>query len=322
MLLRLALSLSLIAFLAAAPVARGQTGPWTEGELEYTLATSCTSIIFPPARLVLTTAAGAAFEGTPQRIPHAGEVFYVRLTAAIVGDPCGGGGAVLPEFVPPAGVETAVDRRHPVRWTYSFDDQPADEFTGNVVLSKGPFGGLLVAAREADGSGVPWPLANSGDPLQIKVPVRSARRLTGIASSTPNCPARSEGYGACPRDEAGDHMQIAVSVADGGSPSTLVPIIGLFAREPAKPTLKLAKTVGRRFTATVTTAAGATVTGTLKARGRVVARAKRQARASGVARLRFSIPAGVTAKAQLTVRAKSVDGALSPAVKRRVRLRS
>ncbi len=101
--IRRALCLACIALVLAAPAAEAQDGPWTEGQLEYTLAYSCTSIIFPPARLVLTTGAGAAFEGSPQRIPHSGEVFYVRLTAAIVGDPCGGGGHVLPEFVPPAG---------------------------------------------------------------------------------------------------------------------------------------------------------------------------------------------------------------------------
>jgi hypothetical protein len=312
--------LLLLALGLAAPAARAQDGPWSEGTLEYTLAYSCTSIILGNPQLVFTTGAGAAFEGSTQRIPPAGEVFYSRLLVAIVGDPCGGGGSVLPEFVPPAGVEPAVSRRHPVLWRYVESESTPDQ-RGSTILSRGPNGGLLVGAdaagSENDG---PWPLANSGPTLEIKVPLRSSRRLNGIGSRAPNCPARDNGSGPCPRGESGDHLQIAVQVADGGSPGTLVPIIGLFNGPPAAPSLRAPARAGRRFTAKVTTAPRASATGVLKAGGRVLARARARANGQGVARLRFSLPAGLAGRAVLSVRAKTVDEAISPPATRRLRL--
>lgn len=310
----------LAALVPAAPAARAQDGPWSEGTLEYTTAFSCTSIIIGNPRLVLTTGAGAAFEGSPQRIPPAGQVFYTRLTAAIVGDPCGGGGHVLPEFIPPVGVEPAVDKRHPVLWRYAESSSTPDQ-SGQVVLTRGPNGGLLVGARSGDGTDGPWPLANSGPALEIKVPLRSSRRLKGIGTQSPNCPSREEGSAPCPRDQAGDHLQIAVGVADGGAPAMLIPYVGLFNRGPAAPSLAVPARVGRRFVARVTAAPGATVTGTLRLAGRLLDRARGKANASGVAALRFARAPGLRGRAVLSVRARTVDGARSPVAKRRLRLR-
>jgi hypothetical protein len=318
MLVRL-LAVVLVAALVGAPAAGAQDGPWSEGGLEYTTAFSCSSIIIGPPRLVLTTGAGAAFEGSPQRIPPAGSVFYSRLTTAIVGDPCGGGGHVLPEFIPPVGVEPAVDKRHPVLWRYAEESNTPD-VSGRVALTRGPNGGLMVGAVDDDGTAGPWPLANSGPALEIKVPLRSSRVLKGIGTPQPTCPAREDGAGPCPRDQAGDHLQISVSVADGGAPGMLIPYIGLFNRAPAAPSLRVPARVGRRFIARATTAPRATVTGTLRSGRTVLARAKRKANAKGVARLSFRRPAG-SGRAVLSIQAKTIDGARSPVARRRLSLR-
>lgn len=324
---------SLLAALAVAvSAAPASAAPeWQEGELTYSTAFSCASIIFGRPQLVLTTGAGAAFLADPEALPRAGEVFYARLSTAIVGDPCGGGGAVLPEFVPPAGVEVAVDAEHPVLWAYRTSGQEVTLKRDGTVVSPGNFGGVVVAAQE-NGQGVPWPLANSGPALQIHVPLRSERKLNGIATPTPACQERVDARAACRRDQVGDHLQIAVQVADGGGQAFLIPFIGLFVREAGPPEVQApaavrAATARRGIAVTIRTAPNATVTGSLTARRRALARLEVKADAQGVARLRVRLSAAslrflrrAGGRARLEAVARTTDGALSAPTRRALRV--
>jgi hypothetical protein len=231
---RLVLIMGTAAVLATASGAAQAEPVWTDGTLEYDVGFSCSSIIFNNPRLVQMTGAGAGFLADRDDVPRIGEVFYTRLTTALVGDPCGGGAAVLPEWVPPAGVEVAIDAKHPVLWRYA-DTPDRTFFDTDTVASPGQFDGVVIAAATKDHpEGQPWPLAISGPPLEIRVPVRSTRVLNGIGSVSPECDNRRNGAAPCQPKLSGDHLQIAVNVADGGDRLFVIPYVGLFAAKASE----------------------------------------------------------------------------------------
>ena len=271
--------------LALAAPASAQETKWSLGLTEYTTGIDCTSIIFPPARLEQQTFAFAAQQVPVKGLPYAGDVFYARITFGSIGDICGGGGNALPEFVPPAGVEVVMDGKP--FWTVA-----------------------------TDGEVKPWPYANSGGFIGVHVPLRARRRLVGIGTPEPSCPTREDGTGPCPADQSGDWLQVSTQVADGGSPGTLVPALGLFAREPRAPKIVRARRSGGRVKLRLRTAPRFRVQATLTRGSRVVARRRGRAAAGGVASLAF--PAG---SGKLTIEARAVadDGAVSKQSRRTLR---
>jgi hypothetical protein len=286
--------------------AAAQETKWSLGESEYTIGIDCTSIIFPPARLEQQTFAFAAQQVPVDDLPYAGDVFYARITFGSIGDICGGGGNALPEFVPPAGVEV-VEHGDPY-WTVS---ENGVETRGNdpVVLGDGLFGGVVASVRDQrDGQVKSWPYANSGGFIGVHVPMRSRRRLTGIGTPEPTCPAREDGTGPCPADQAGDWLQVSTQVADGASPGTLVPALGLFAREPRAPRIVSARRSAGRVKVKIRTAPRFRIQATLKRGSRALARRRARANRSGVATLALGGAAG-----KLTIEARAIadDGSVS-----------
>lgn len=225
-----------------------------------------------------------------EKPPRIGSVFYVRLFIGVAGDLCGGGTEVLPEFIAPRGVFLAVSKQRPLLWRYNADG--AAVTGGSIASTKGRFGGRLVVARtKADPEGRLWPIAFSGDPLEIYVPYVSSRAL----SAAPGCKGIGGGDAPCLPRDAGDQFQVFTDVtASTVFPVNQAPTVGLVARGLAKPKVERS---GRKLR--VTTAPLATVTARVGGR-RVKERADRTGRAT------LKLPRG--AKGRATVTAVAVDG--------------
>ena len=148
-------------------------GTYTEAEPANTVGFSCASIAAGAATLVPDTLIGLGIQGTAPRV---GDVFYLRITAAVLDDPCSGGTTVLPEVLPPKGVATAIDAAHPVLLRYEeYDGANADDAA--VKVKPGQSGGTeldAISTRAPDGE--PFPLAQGGKKLEIYVPLRATRR--------------------------------------------------------------------------------------------------------------------------------------------------
>jgi hypothetical protein len=297
-----------------APAATAQETKWSLGTSEYAVGFNCTSIIFPPARLEQQTFAFAAQQVPVDGLPYAGDVFYARVTFGSIGDICGGGGNALPEFVPPVGVE--VVRNGKPYWTVSQNDQES-RGSDPVVLGDGLFGGVVASVRDSrDGQVKSWPYANSGGFIGVHVPMRARRRLVGIGTPEPTCPTREDGTGPCPAEQSGDWLQVSTQVADGASPGTLVPALGLFAREPRAPRIVSARRSAGRVKLKVRTAPRFRVHATLKRGRRVLARRQLRAARNGVATLKLGPAAG---RVTIEARALADDGSVSARSRRTLR---
>ena len=169
----------------------------------------------------------------PARIPEIGEVFYARVAMAAVGG-CGEK-SFVPELLAPLGVEVAISAANPVRCHYTLPDG-SDTALGGCpqALQPGPHGGLSLApggnpANAWTGVGkIPGTPALTRPQVEIvyiEFPLRSTRRLAGLPGG-PTCAARTARTGPCPRDAAGDFLQVAVTVFDVSVP-VLAPAIGL-----------------------------------------------------------------------------------------------
>jgi hypothetical protein len=105
-------------------------------------------------------------------------------------------------------------------------------------------------------------------------------------------------------------------VADGASPGTLVPALGLFAREPRPPRIASARRARGRVQLKLRTTPQFRVHVTAKRGGRVVARRRAKAAHSGVAALTLG-----RIKGRLTIAARAIadDGATSTRSRRTLR---
>jgi hypothetical protein len=310
--------LGVAAALAPAAPAGAQEMKWSEGEALHTQGFNCTSIIFPPARLELQTFSYVSQQVPVDGLPHAGDVFYASVSFGSIGDICGGGGSALPSFVPPAGVDVVLDDpRHPPYWTlFENKQERRGSAEDKVVLLPDATGRRVTAPvrDSSDGQEKPWPYANSGAFISVVVPMRARKRLNGIGTPAPICPQRDNGI-ACPDDVTGDWLQVENVIADGGAPGTLVPVLGIYAREPRAPRISVGKRPkARRFRVTARTAPGFGLQAFV---GRAASR-RVTATAKGVATLRLR---GQRGRAKLRVVAFADDGSVSAAAKRTLRLR-
>lgn len=294
-----------------ASAAQEEDGRWSEGSALYTLGYNCTSIIFNQPRLEQQSFVYASQLLPKRGLPHAGDVFYARVTFGSVGDICGGGGSALPDLVPPDGVEVVEDPGFPPYWSV-YQGGEVNRGSDPVVVNLSPDRRRAqIAVRDlSDGETKPWTYANSGGFISVHVALRARRPLNGIGSTAPNCPERENGS-ACPGASAGDHLQVVTNLT--GTPSVLVPYVGLFAREPAAPILRVS---GR--TVRVRTAPGFGVQAVARRGSRAVARLKTTASRSGAATLRFK-RSRRPRSAVLEVTALADDGTSSKVTRRRIR---
>jgi hypothetical protein len=271
--------------LAQSPAA----GTYTDAEPANTVGFSCASLAAGAATLVPDTLIALGVQGTPR----AGDVFYVRLTATVLDDPCSGGTTVLPEFLPPKGVATAIDAGHPVLLRYDqFDGENVDD--ASVKVKPGQMGGTefdAISTRAPDGE--PFPIAQGGGKMELYVPLRATRRTS-----------------------AADVLNVVSHIGNGSTPSPLNASTGLPSAAPAKPVVKVAS----KAALTVTTVPGAKVIATLTVGKRKVGSAKATANAAGTATLKPKVKAGVK-RAKLTLKTTLTDGSKAPDVTRSIRTR-
>ncbi|NHC44698.1 Ig-like domain-containing protein [Motilibacter aurantiacus] len=230
---RLALALPVLAAaVGATPSPASAAGQgWMDGKSDADTIIDCIT-----QSTATGTSANAGMLVDPDRIPAVGERFWVRVYAGLVGLPCHGKSAMLPEFIPPTGVEFAVDDANPITYGIApVGQQPTMSPTG-LVFDYGVNGGLLVGVKSADHpNGGPFILNRDAGILEIRVPMVATRALKGKATQEPECEDRRKGRAPCKVDQAGDHLQVAVTVEDSGDKQYVIPYVGLFANPAAAP---------------------------------------------------------------------------------------
>jgi hypothetical protein len=230
--------LATVAPIAAAAAPAAAAPEWNYGLPEETQELTCTSIGAGPlvgtqTEVGTSTRAGQLIDA--QDIPNVGEVFYGGVMIAAVGG-CAAKN-VIPEIVPPLGVDVAISAASPVRCHYTLPDGSDTQLTDSCpkTLQPGTHGGFSLApggdptnAWTGIGKipGTPDLARPQLEILYLEVPLRASRPLTGLPGA-PTCATRAIQAGPCRRDAAGDFLQVAVQVfATGGAP-TLAPAIGL-----------------------------------------------------------------------------------------------
>jgi hypothetical protein len=282
----LALLALLLGLLAPSPTAVAATSDWNDGKHDQDTIWNC--ITQSPSTGV---SANVGWRSPTGEVPEVGEKFYLRGYLGLVGLPCSGKVAVLPEILVPAGVEY-VDED--VRWDLTRAGAAQDLHTDGLEFFWGANGGIVIAQTGDE----PFEL-RQGDVLEFQFPVRATRELTGPATQQPECLSRREGTAPCPVSQAGDHLQVAFTVGGhGGDKSYVTPYVGLFAQpaggEPdpvvdSRTSATWRLKTGRAGKVAVTVAAERTPTGRLVVtdKGAVVARGTLRAGDDGRTTLRL-----------------------------------
>ena len=245
---------AVIASTAAVPATAAPATEWQDGRSDQDTIYDC--LLERPNTGI---SANVGWSADDDEVPEVGEVFYVRAYAGLVGLPCSQSGAlVLPEFLLPEGVLPADDVA-PVKWALTEYGEQQVLRTGGLSYWGGYNGGFTVE-REGGGGFT----LRQGDVLEIQVPVRATRVLKGPATQRPECQDRIDGDAPCKISDAGDHLQVAFTVAGhGGDKSYVTPYVGLFAQaEPTTPApvTKAASTTAATFTVSRTRPGKAVVT--------------------------------------------------------------
>lgn len=179
----------------------------------------------------------------PRRIVKVGEVFYARVQIRLITLPCVEVG-VLPEFIPPTGLDFAFDAAHPITWSKSGSAtrKPVSGDLSTMFAGVGSAGGLLL------GTGLPehqysskgaWHLERADGVLEIKVPLTAKRPMKGNLTPVPDCHTTRAGdpgvkfYLPCAANKAGDHLQVRLAIADGGDRVENTTYVGIFAEKKA-----------------------------------------------------------------------------------------
>jgi hypothetical protein len=243
---------ALLATTAGAPATAAPATEWQDGRSDQDTIYDC--LLERPNTGI---SANVGWSADDDEVPEIGEVFYIRAYAGLVGLPCSQSGAlVLPEFLLPDGVLPADDVA-PVKWALTKYGQQQVLRTGGLSYWGGYNGGFTVE-REGGGGFT----LRQGDVLEIQVPVKATRVLKGPATQRPECQDRIDGEAPCKISDAGDHLQVAFTVAGhGGDKSYVTPYVGLFAQQatPA-PVVKAASTTTATFTVSRTRPGKAVVT--------------------------------------------------------------
>jgi hypothetical protein len=200
---------------------------WNDGMMVHSTVQSCSSVAIGQPLLIKGAIAQIGFYADPQALPRVGQTFYSRVFLGGVGKPCADQAASL-ELVLPAGVRLAITAKTPVRClalTAKTSSRISAAQGCPQRAQRGSYGLLFPRTTREDGL---WALP-AGEGVFVDVPLRSSRRLNGIASGLPQC-QRREGQPPCPANRARDHLQVGVRMYDGNDNPWLVPSVGLFVR--------------------------------------------------------------------------------------------
>ncbi len=215
-----------LALLIASAAPAAAAPKWVLGTAEHSTVVNCTSIVTGEPYTETGARVVAEWEVDRSKLPRVGEVFYVRTLAGAVGMPCADQAASV-EVVLPRGVRLAVSRRNPIRCGYFDESGRFSAVAAGQGCPQGPGPGLYGRSLNRSGSGGPlWELP-FGPLLAIELPLRSSRRLKGLAAPLPNCARRKQLGQPCPPGEAGDTVQFGVRVIDGNENPWLSPYIPL-----------------------------------------------------------------------------------------------
>ena len=318
----LALLTLLLGLLLPLSTASAATTAWNDGKHDQDTIWNC--LMQAPSTGV---SANVGWHSPSGQVPEVGEKFYLRGYIGLVGLPCSGKVAVLPELLVPAGVEY-VDED--VKWDLTEAGTTQQLHTDGLEFFWGANGGIVIAQTGDE----PFVL-RQGDVLEFQFPVRATRELKGSATQQPECLDRREGTAPCPIDQAGDHFQTAFTVAGhGGDKSYVTPYVGLFA-QPAggtdpDPVTKVGSETsaawtlrtGRPGKAAVTVTASRTPTGRVVVKDKGVAIGRATLREAHDGRIRVDLPRMRKGKHRLTVSYLGSDRVLpSTSATKRVTLR-
>ncbi len=200
--------------------ARVAAGEWQEGRSDSDTIINC-----PTSTPGIGISGNVGWRSDDGQVPEVGEVFTLRGYVGVVSLPCSGKALVLPEILVPLGIEFADG---PVVWDHQAAGEAQDLGTDPLTFARGLNDGIVI--QEADESAFEL---RRGEILEFQFPVYATRELKGPATQRPECQDRIDGEAPCPVTQAGDHFQMAFTVAGhGGDKSYVTPYVGLFAQEP------------------------------------------------------------------------------------------
>lgn len=200
---------------------------WIDGRIIKSTVVSCSSIAIGSPLQITGAIAQVGFYADPKALPKVGETFYARVFIGGAGKPCADQAASI-ELVLPLGVKVAITPKKPIRCT-DITQKKISRLTTAQGCPRGPqrgsYGLLFSRTTRQDGL---WALP-PGEGVFVDVPLRSSRKLNGIASGLPSC-VRRDGQPPCPANRARDHLQVGVRMYDGNDNPWLVPSVGLAVR--------------------------------------------------------------------------------------------
>lgn len=225
----------LTTMLTAAPA--NSATQWVKGPVRADQVLDCPAYTQGITRYGDGVSMQVSYLDDPNDILKVGETFYARLQMRLITLPCVKAG-VVPEFVLPSGLTWADDAAHPVRWSVSSGSGAIKSGTEKeLVIERGAHGGIVfgtkLAAYQYNDAGV-WELTRSHGVYEIQVPLKATRPMKGIATPVPDCytvPAlpSEKHYYPCSPDRAGDHLQVGLTIADGGDRNINSTYVGVFA---------------------------------------------------------------------------------------------
>jgi hypothetical protein len=184
--------------LAAVPAVANAAASWQEGPLVESQVVDCIT-----GQVEQGAGAYLSYYADPANPPKVGQVYYIGVDLAGIGDPCAGGSYASVNLVMPPGTAPAIDASHPVKCFMNLG-----KGWGNVAqncpqsLPIGPYG---YEVNPINSNPPFWPLA-PGVFAEIQIPVVSTQPLIGTSSQ------RLQGY---------------IQLADGQDNPTLTPQLSM-----------------------------------------------------------------------------------------------
>ncbi|NYI46285.1 hypothetical protein BJ993_003365 [Nocardioides aromaticivorans] len=206
---------------AVAPTLAGSasaaTGEWQDGVTSSDTIINC--VTQSPS---VGVSANTGWRSTNGEVPEVGEKFYLRGYISLVGLPCSGKVATVPEILPPAGFSYPDE---PVLWGVNTLGEPGELTDAPLDIFNGVNGGIVLTKPGDE----PFVLQR-GQVLEFQFPVVATREFKGTATQAPTCLSRRDGTAPCPPSQSGDHLQIAFAVGGhGGDKQYVTPYVPIFA---------------------------------------------------------------------------------------------
>ncbi len=180
--------------LSAIPAAASAAATWQSGPLVESQDVNCIT-----SQTEQEAGAFLSYYADPANPPQVGQVYYVAIDIAGIGDPCSGGAYADVQLSLPSGTQPAISAADPVRCYFKFPNQSSYVSASSVcpsALGTGPYGYYL----DPINMNPPFWQIVQGDAVEVQVPVVSSQPLNGVSK-----------------------LQAVVQLADGQSDPVLQP---------------------------------------------------------------------------------------------------